>query len=261
MSAVAIRNFGFGDQLVRAVEREGGVWFVGKDVCDALEIGNSRQALSRLEDDEKGVITTDSLGGKQQTAIVSESGVYALIFTSRKAVAVKFRKWVTGEVLPAIRQTGRYDASANDDDLDSADMASMGLERLSSQADREMMRVAVLIIRETKDLWGKTAGRQMWRQLGFPVPDVDLPPAAAAPGEVAPPREGEVHAWGKVVGLKESRREATHKRDLYSSYFSWCGAYGHPAMNPERFDKMMLALFGHEEHPEMIRCIMARRWR
>ena len=83
-------------------------WFVANDVCALLDIGNARQALARLDDDEKGVITTDTPGGKQVLAVVYESGLYNLIFTSRKDEAKAFRKWVTSEVLPAIRRTGQY---------------------------------------------------------------------------------------------------------------------------------------------------------
>jgi hypothetical protein len=83
-------------------------WFAAKDVCDVLDLGNSREAISRLEDDEKGVITTDTLGGPQKLQFVNESGLYNLIFQSRKPEAKKFRKWVTSEVLPAIRKTGGY---------------------------------------------------------------------------------------------------------------------------------------------------------
>lgn len=65
-------------------------------------------ALSRLDDDEKGVATADTLGGPQEIAIINESGLYSLVLTSRKASAKRFKKWVTGEVLPAIRKTGGY---------------------------------------------------------------------------------------------------------------------------------------------------------
>lgn len=66
-------------------------WFVAKDVCDALEIGNSRQAVSYLDDDEKGVTTNDTLGGTQQVSIINESGLYSLILRSRKPEAKKFK--------------------------------------------------------------------------------------------------------------------------------------------------------------------------
>lgn len=84
-------------------------WFVAKDVCDALTIGNSRDAITRLDDDEKGVSVVPTPSGEQPMNIVNESGMYNLIFQSRKPEAKAFRKWVTSEVLPAIRKTGRYE--------------------------------------------------------------------------------------------------------------------------------------------------------
>lgn len=84
-------------------------WFVAKDVCDALTIGNSRDAISRLDDDEKGVSVVPTPSGEQPMNIVNESGLYNLIFQSRKPEAKAFRKWVTSEVLPTIRKTGRYE--------------------------------------------------------------------------------------------------------------------------------------------------------
>ena len=93
---------------VRTVLKDGESWFVGKDVCECLSIGNSREALSRLDDDEKGVILTDTLGGKQEIVYINESGLYSLILSSRKPEAKKFKKWVTSEVLPSIRKNGGY---------------------------------------------------------------------------------------------------------------------------------------------------------
>lgn len=102
--------FSFESHAVRVVMRDGMPWFVAMDVCAALDIRNPRDAVARLEDDEKGVGTADTLGGAQEVGVVNESGLYALVFTSRKAAAKRFRKWVTAEVLPTIRQTGRYEA-------------------------------------------------------------------------------------------------------------------------------------------------------
>jgi hypothetical protein len=101
--------FAFEDSLVRVrLDENGNPWFVAKDVCRVLELGNPRSSLALLEDDEKGVHTVDTLGGPQEMAIVSESGLYALIFRSRKPRARRIRKWVTSEVLPALRKTGGY---------------------------------------------------------------------------------------------------------------------------------------------------------
>ena len=85
-------------------------WFVAKDVCDFLEHTNHKVALRALDDDEvRKVYLIDSLGRKQPTNVINESGLYALTFRSNKPEAKKFRKWVTGEVLPSIRKTGRYE--------------------------------------------------------------------------------------------------------------------------------------------------------
>ena len=90
------------------LDDNGNPWFVAVDVCAALGVGNSRQALSYLDDDEKGVITNDTLGGKQEMATVNEPGLYSLILRSRKPEAKKFKRWITHEVIPSIRKTGQY---------------------------------------------------------------------------------------------------------------------------------------------------------
>ena len=104
-----ITPFAFGDNLVRCMTVENGnPWFVAKDVAVVLDIQNIRQNLSELDDDEKGVCTTYTPGGAQEPKTVSESGLYALVFRSRKPEAKAFSKWVRSEVLPALRKTGNY---------------------------------------------------------------------------------------------------------------------------------------------------------
>lgn len=93
---------------IRAQVINGEPWFVAKDVCQALLLKNPRQAISALDEDEKGVISMDTLGGRQKMNAVTESGLYELISQSRKPEAKPFRKWVTKEVLPALRKTGIY---------------------------------------------------------------------------------------------------------------------------------------------------------
>lgn len=85
-------------------------WFVAKDVCDVLEIKESHRSVSLLDDDEKGrhIMTTPS--GDQEMVTINESGLYSLILRSRKPEAKAFKKWVTSEVLPAIRKSGSYGA-------------------------------------------------------------------------------------------------------------------------------------------------------
>lgn len=105
----ALELFDFSGQEVRLIADESGrPWFIAADVCAVLGITNHRAALARLDEDEKGVGTTDTLGGKQQVATVSEEGVYGLTWTSRKPAAAAFRRWIKRDVLPAIRETGTY---------------------------------------------------------------------------------------------------------------------------------------------------------
>lgn len=95
----------FGD--VRTVTINGDPWFVGKDVAAALGFTNPRDAIStHVFDEDKGVESIDTLGGKQKMTVINESGLYALVFGSRLKSAQRFKHWVTSEVLPAIRKTG-----------------------------------------------------------------------------------------------------------------------------------------------------------
>lgn len=107
MSGVQIfRNAEFG--AVRIVDVTGEPWFVAKDVCECLELGNPRTSIALLDEDEKGVHTMDTPGGAQEMSIVSEAGLYSLILRSRKPEAKTFKRWITHEVLPAIRKHGGY---------------------------------------------------------------------------------------------------------------------------------------------------------
>lgn len=105
--------FNFGGKDIRVANKNGEPWFVAKDVCDVLGIANNRDGIARLDDDEKDVALTDTLGGQQELAVVSESGMYTLVLRCRDAIKPgtiphTFRKWVTSEVLPAIRKHGVY---------------------------------------------------------------------------------------------------------------------------------------------------------
>lgn len=104
-----ITPFDFHGNNVRVLtDEQDEPWFIAKDVCAVLEIGNPSQALTNLDDDEKGITTTDTLGGPQKTVTVSESGFYRLVLRSRKPIAKEFQRWVTHDVLPSIRKHGAY---------------------------------------------------------------------------------------------------------------------------------------------------------
>ena len=93
---------------IRTLNLNGEPWFVAADVCKALELGNPSMTVERLDDDEKGISTIDTLGGKQCMAIINEPGLYSLVITSRKPEAKAFKRWITHEVIPAIRKHGAY---------------------------------------------------------------------------------------------------------------------------------------------------------
>lgn len=101
--------FNYKRNQVRTVELNNEPWFVLKDVCAVLELGSAHKVADRLDEDERNQIPlTDAIGRKQETTIISESGLYNVILRSDKPEAKPFRKWVTAEVLPSIRKTGGY---------------------------------------------------------------------------------------------------------------------------------------------------------
>lgn len=113
--------FDFETNAVRVVLVDNAPWFVAPDVCRVLDHKNPTVALRRLDEDEKRLVDPKLLlgssvagGGAQMMSIVSESGLYALILTSNKPAAKRFRKWVTAEVLPSIRRDGAYFATGED---------------------------------------------------------------------------------------------------------------------------------------------------
>lgn len=103
-----LQRFMYSNQEVRSAVIDGQPWFVAKDVCDVLEISNNRDALNRLDEDEKDVVSTDTLGGMQNVSVVNEPGLYSLILGSRKPEAKQFKRWITHEVIPSIRKHGAY---------------------------------------------------------------------------------------------------------------------------------------------------------
>lgn len=115
MQAAQVIPFDFEKQPVRATVIDGEPWFVASDICKSLGIANTTQALQALDDDERSMF---NIGRQGKANIINESGLFTLILRSREATTPgtpqhRFRKWVTAEVLPAIRKHGRYVDSDN----------------------------------------------------------------------------------------------------------------------------------------------------
>ena len=106
--------FDFEGRPVRVVtDAQGEPWFVAADVCAVLELPNTTRALARLDPDEQALISIQGISrGNDQVNVVNEPGLYSLVLGSRKREAKRFKRWVTHEVLPAIRKTGSYTAPA-----------------------------------------------------------------------------------------------------------------------------------------------------
>lgn len=101
---------------IRATKRNGQPWFVGKDVAEKLGYKNTNDAIKKhVDEDDKGVVKCDTLGGTQNLTAINESGLYSLVLSSKLPSSKLFKRWITNEVLPAIRQTGGYIPHDEDD--------------------------------------------------------------------------------------------------------------------------------------------------
>ena len=136
---------------IRAIRKDGQPWFVGKDVAEKLGYKNTRDALiTKVDEEDKVVVKCDTIKGKQNTTIINESGLYSLVLSSKLPSAKEFKRWVTSEVLPAIRQTGGYiphNEEMSDDEImaRALQVAQRTIERKNEQlrlAEEEIIKLA-----------------------------------------------------------------------------------------------------------------------
>lgn len=125
---------------VRTVEIDGQPWLVGKDVAVALGYKNPQRAIrDHVEDEDKGMTKTVTPSGEQEMLIINESGLYSVILSSKMPKAKAFKRWVTGEVLPALRKNGVYETVK----------AQQHIEQLEATNDR--LTVAIQSVSQAKD--------------------------------------------------------------------------------------------------------------
>lgn len=156
-----------GEHLVRQIIIGDEPWFVASDVCRVLGVKNVPDAVDRLDEDEKGIVTIDTLGGAQAMNAVSEPGVYRLVFTSRKPVAERFKRWLAHEVIPQIRKTGSYGAQKSE-------VVANPERRQFPDWSMEEMRTKRGIVDMYRLNYGPLPAQWILPQLGFPVPPVEL---------------------------------------------------------------------------------------
>lgn len=151
MELQIFQNAEFGSVRTATIDVE--PYFVGKDVATILGYSNPRDAISKhVDDEDKGVAKCDTLGGRQEILFINESGLYSLILRSQLPAAKKFKRWVTSEVLPAIRRHGMYateELIANPD-LAIAAFQALKAEREKRQALEEAVAVQAQQIAELK---------------------------------------------------------------------------------------------------------------
>jgi len=125
---------------VRTTEINGEIYFIGKDVAEALGYSNSRKAIAdHVDEDDKGVTNCDTLGGTQNLTVINESGLYSLVLGSKLESAKKFKKWVTGEVLPSIRNHGMYATETTIDKI--LNDPDFGIELLQKLKEERQSRI------------------------------------------------------------------------------------------------------------------------
>jgi prophage antirepressor-like protein len=157
MSDERITPFLFeGESIVRTILRHGAPWFVSADACRAIGIANASQAVDALDDDEKGICSIDTPGGAQEMLIISESGLFTLILRCRDAVKKgtlphRFRRWVTGVVLPELR--GRDGQIAIQ----------------FAPAIQQPEQVKVRLVTEARQTFGCQAAADLWFRLDLPT--------------------------------------------------------------------------------------------
>lgn len=128
------QNAEFGS--VRTATIDGEPYFVGKDVATILGYSNPRDAISKhVDDEDKGVAKCDTLGGRQEILFINESGLYSLILRSQLPVAKRFKRWVTSEVLPAIRRHGMY---ATEELIANPDLAIAAFQALKAEREKRI---------------------------------------------------------------------------------------------------------------------------
>lgn len=159
MTEIAPFTFPVTDQLIRTVVIDDDPWFVATDVGAVLELGNPRSSLALLDEDEKGVHTVDATSGQRELAIVSEPGLYSLILRSRKPQARDFKRWITHDVLPAIRKTGTYSVTPREPSrLELIDLArDSELARLAEAERARLAEVRVAALEPSAEAWDTMA--------------------------------------------------------------------------------------------------------
>lgn len=201
------KNSEFGE--IRTVTKNNEPWFIATDVCSALDISNTSQALTRLDDDEKNTIILNEGIGNPNKSIVSEYGLYNLILASRKKEAKKFKRWITHEVIPTIRKHGAY-------------MSSDVIEKTLSDPDY-LIRLATNLKEEKAK-----------RALAEAQIEKDKPKVLFADTVSSSNKSCLVGELAKLISQEAIRRGEINKKIGQNNLFAWMRSNGYLCKSGER---------------------------
>lgn len=173
------KNEQFGE--IRVIMKENEPWFVANDACRILAIANPRDALNRLDNDERDVVLTDTLGGKQELNVVNEPGLYTLVLGSRKPEAKNFKRWLTHEVIPSIRKTGTYstDGEKSKNQFKKEEVEAK-LNNSRARLAQVWLKIAERVnIPEYKQIMSAKAAETLAGQAILPLPTAERPTYSA----------------------------------------------------------------------------------
>jgi len=200
-----VKVFRFDDAVdIRTAGSPDEPWFCLTDVCDALAIGSPHKVAERVDEEGRSSIPTPTAGGIQPMTYVDEGALYEVVMTSRKPEAKRFKRWVTREVLPTIRKTGRYDARrpANDDREIKLALARAKEERLLM---REQRLQGKWFVELADDLGLESNARTVFVQSNLERVGIAVIPAIAKP-EVECAGQMNATELVQAVGVDESKR-------------------------------------------------------
>lgn len=217
---------------VRVVQVNGEPWFVAVDVCKALEIVNTRDAVARLDDDEKNTVgLTDGIPGNPNKTIINEPGLYTLVLGSRKPEAKAFKRWVTHEVLPTIRKTGGYKTPKQSSDRDKA-----MLKNAQARSAKLWLEIAKNTgIQTYKDVCNAYAAKELAGEDVLPLPKVQEKSYSATD-------------IGKMLGVSKAKIGAlanknNMKCDEYGSWFHDKSPYSGKEVEAFRYNSKAIEKF------------------
>lgn len=204
-------NADFGD--IRTVEQDGGIWFVGKDVAEALGYSNpSNAVISHVDDEDKLRTQIKYAGQNREVSIINESGLYSLVLSSKLPSAKAFKRWITSEVIPSIRKTGSYNKPSKQPTTQQEQRAKAMLLNAQSRQCKLWLRLA-----ETTDL---PDYKHICQQKAAEV----LADSPVLPMQKAEKKTLSATEIGKILGITAHKvgmlaNKFALKSDAYGKYF------------------------------------------